>query len=210
MAVARTPCASMVPYSSSRRPDRVRSTHGRKTIGWQKASVKLSIAKKGARSHDRPCTSAHMMAIRRRIISCRRWLFCIPYWNLAYEQDLSEDSEQCQNKTASIVIWTMKDTTWLILPVVICLSQRLSHACVSMTVWYGSCEWLIISAITYTMIILSWITVVILELIHAYVPMGVLIVLKPFLLDFVLMDNESQIAHVATYCMGFCPISFGW
>eukprot|EP01018_Ginkgo_biloba_P040569 Gb_34921 [translate_table: standard] len=27
---------------------------------------------------------------------------------------------------------TFRDATWLILPVVICLSQRLSHACVSM------------------------------------------------------------------------------
>ena len=27
---------------------------------------------------------------------------------------------------------SLKNATWLILPVVICLSQRLSHACVSM------------------------------------------------------------------------------
>jgi len=34
----------------------------------------------------------------------------------------------------------LKIVTWLILPVVICLSQRLSHACLSIsnyTVWYG-------------------------------------------------------------------------
>ena len=43
--------------------------------------------------------------------------------------------------------------TWLILPVVICLSQRLSHACLSVnksTLW--NCEWLIKSVIVYLMI----------------------------------------------------------
>ena len=34
-------------------------------------------------------------------------------------------------------------TTWLILPVVICLSQRLSHACLSISVSLRNCEWLI-------------------------------------------------------------------
>ena len=33
--------------------------------------------------------------------------------------------------------------TWLILPVVICLSQRLSHACLSISVSLRNCEWLI-------------------------------------------------------------------
>ena len=45
--------------------------------------------------------------------------------------------------------------TWLILPVVICLSQRLSHACLSMNVsilW--NCEWLIKSVIVYLMVTL--------------------------------------------------------
>jgi hypothetical protein len=43
--------------------------------------------------------------------------------------------------------------TWLILPVVICLSQRLSHACLSINnfiLW--NCERLIISAIIYLMV----------------------------------------------------------
>ena len=43
--------------------------------------------------------------------------------------------------------------TWLILPVVICLSQRLSHACLSINkfvLW--NCEWLIKSVIVYLMI----------------------------------------------------------
>ena len=58
--------------------------------------------------------------------------------------------------------------TWLILPVVICLSQRLSHACLSINnsiLW--NCEWLIKSVIVYLIIPTTWITVVILELIHA-------------------------------------------
>ena len=39
--------------------------------------------------------------------------------------------------------------TWLILPVVICLSQRLSHACVSTSRIWWSREWLITTAIVY-------------------------------------------------------------
>ena len=43
--------------------------------------------------------------------------------------------------------------TWLILPVVICLSQRLSHACLSMNCFIlRNCEWLIKSVIVYLMV----------------------------------------------------------
>ena len=43
--------------------------------------------------------------------------------------------------------------TWLILPVVICLSQRLSHACPSINaVILWNCEWLIKSVIVYLMV----------------------------------------------------------
>jgi hypothetical protein len=45
------------------------------------------------------------------------------------------------------------EVTWLILPVVICLSQRLSHACLSINnfiLW--NCAQLIISAIIYLMV----------------------------------------------------------
>ena len=59
---------------------------------------------------------------------------------------------------------------WLILPVVICLSQRLSHACVSISDIRRDCEWLIKTVIVYLVIKITWITVVILELIHAVVP----------------------------------------
>ena len=42
--------------------------------------------------------------------------------------------------------------TWLILPVVICLSQRLSHACLSLSNKRWNCEWLIKSVIVYLMV----------------------------------------------------------
>jgi len=58
----------------------------------------------------------------------------------------------------------------LILPVVICLSQRLSHACLSISVIQRNCEWLIKTVIVYLIIEFTWITVVILELIHAPKP----------------------------------------
>src|ERR1700730_3721337 len=46
-----------------------------------------------------------------------------------------------------------KVVTWLILPVVICLSQRLSHACLSINKFVlTNCEWLIKSVIVYLMI----------------------------------------------------------
>jgi len=59
----------------------------------------------------------------------------------------------------------------LILPVVICLSQRLSHACLSISTLYcetanGSLNQL--SFIWWSLT--TWITVVILELIHAQKP----------------------------------------
>jgi hypothetical protein len=60
--------------------------------------------------------------------------------------------------------------TWLILPVVICLSQRLSHACLSINVIQWNCDWLIKSVIVYLIVPTTWITVVILELIHAQKP----------------------------------------
>ena len=43
--------------------------------------------------------------------------------------------------------------TWLILPVVICLSQRLSHACLSISLFIRrDCGWLIKSVIVYLMV----------------------------------------------------------
>ena len=60
-----------------------------------------------------------------------------------------------------------KIVIWLILPVVICLSQRLSHACLSINSIQWNCEWLIKTVIVYLIMHTIWITVVILELIHA-------------------------------------------
>ena len=46
-----------------------------------------------------------------------------------------------------------KIATWLILPVVICLSQRLSHACLSISLFIRrDCGWLIKSVIVYLMV----------------------------------------------------------
>ena len=64
-----------------------------------------------------------------------------------------------------------RTVTWLILPVVICLSQRLSHACLSINTLYcetanGSLNQL--SFIWWSLA--TWIPVVILELIHATTP----------------------------------------
>ena len=65
-----------------------------------------------------------------------------------------------------------REATWLILPVVICLSQRLSHACLSIRghLFPWDCEWLIKSVIVYLMVPPTRITVVILELIRAQCP----------------------------------------
>ena len=41
---------------------------------------------------------------------------------------------------------------WLILPVVICLSQRLSHACLRVSTFPRSCEWLIKTVIVYAVV----------------------------------------------------------
>ena len=58
--------------------------------------------------------------------------------------------------------------TWLILPVVICLSQRLSHASVSTSTHVKrNCEWLIKSVVVHLIVPVTRITVAILELIHA-------------------------------------------
>ena len=57
---------------------------------------------------------------------------------------------------------------WLILPVVICLSQRLSHASVSTSTHVKrNCEWLIKSVVVHLIVPVTRITVAILELIHA-------------------------------------------
>lgn len=63
---------------------------------------------------------------------------------------------------------TMTAVTWLILPVVICLSQRLSHACLSTNFRHSEAA---NGSLGHPLFLGSynptWITVVILELIHA-------------------------------------------
>jgi len=56
------------------------------------------------------------------------------------------------------------------MPLVICLSYRFSHARLSISIVQPDCGWLIKSVIVYLIDILTWITVVILELIHAKNP----------------------------------------
>ena len=46
---------------------------------------------------------------------------------------------------SSVAAARLANLTWLILPVVICLSQRLSHACLSISSIQRNCEWLIIT-----------------------------------------------------------------
>src|SRR5271156_2076175 len=73
-------------------------------------------------------------------------------------QQESVNTEWCCNNGSLFVhrgspeqIW--KVVTWLILPVVICLSQRLSHACLSINKFVlRNCEWLIKSVIVYLMV----------------------------------------------------------
>ena len=55
---------------------------------------------------------------------------------------------------------------WLIQQVIKHSSQRLRHACVSVNIKVWNCEWLIISVIVYLVKCTTWITVVILGLIH--------------------------------------------
>ena len=54
---------------------------------------------------------------------------------------------------ARVLCANLKVVTWLILPVVICLSKRLSHACLSIsTLILWNCEWLIKSVIVYLIV----------------------------------------------------------
>ena len=60
----------------------------------------------------------------------------------------------CEARQASRRALKIESTaaTWLILPVVICLSQRLSHACVGITCIPENCEWLGKSVIVYLIV----------------------------------------------------------
>jgi hypothetical protein len=70
-------------------------------------------------------------------------------WNQKQNLFLSRIFEACfnfslgKNKNLSIINFTIE--IWLILPVVICLFQGLSHACLRITALSGICAWLITS-----------------------------------------------------------------
>ena len=108
-----------------------------------------------------------------------------------------------------------KIVTWLILPVVICLSQRLSHACLSINSIQWNCEWLIKTVIVYLIIEnymdnrgnsrantcyqarLSW--------------RVVFIRLKPiFLVSIAMIHNNWSNLKFEINHSSFCPISFRW
>ena len=72
--------------------------------------------------------------------------------HVAGNRDHARCGETCHCGWERPAMWS-KIVTWLILPVVICLSQRLSHACLSINnfvLW--NCEWLIKSVIVYLII----------------------------------------------------------
>ena len=108
--------------------------------------------------------------------------------------------------------------TWLILPVVICLSQRLSHACLCTSRKWWSREWLITTALVYWIWLSTWITVVILELIHAFKlrPFGrsAFIRTKPigFGRYLVNLNNSADrtVFVLATNLSSVCLINFRW
>ena len=99
------------------------------------------------------------------VLCCRRlprgsYSFAKPNYLALLLSRQSPSGDAVEEQGLRIVIW-------LILPVVICLSQRLSHACLSISIIQRNCEWLIKTVIVYLIIEFTWITVVILELIHA-------------------------------------------
>ena len=101
---------------------------------------------------------------------------------------------------------------WLILPVVICLSQRLIHACVSISIVQRNCEWLITSVIIYLIIESYMDNRDKLQLIHAVRPgpRVVIISIKPFPQGVWWIIIIERIACCAINHSSFCPISFGW
>ena len=52
-------------------------------------------------------------------------------WEISLPQKASYEGTSVVLRLGRLHVWTSARDTWLILPVVICLSQRLSHACLS-------------------------------------------------------------------------------
>lgn len=64
--------------------------------------------------------------------------FCLCEFKPHYGYHIDRGSEGVFFLCVVHARWAVKKATWLILPVVICLSQRLSHACLSVN--YSYCE----------------------------------------------------------------------
>ena len=81
------------------------------------------------------------------------WLFYISIWSFISIHVCMMwlgvcwlfDQCYCVNQTQHNVC--DNSSTWLILPVVICLSRRLSHACLSVNILQWNCGWLITTVI---------------------------------------------------------------
>jgi hypothetical protein len=87
-------------------------------------------------------TSTRLARLPTGVVVNRVWVFSCFFSSFPWRGSVGREARIADNKV-----------TWLILPVVICLSQRLSHACVSINnfiLW--NCERLIISAIIYLMV----------------------------------------------------------
>ena len=106
------------------------------------------------------------------------------------------------------------EATWLILPVVIRSSQRLSHARLSINILLWNCEWLIISVIIY--LIVPYYsdnrsnsranTCVDTQLSSIYWTED-----QPFRGDVVIHNKlADRMALPAIEHWSFCPLSFGW
>ena len=82
------------------------------------------------RESDSLCCSQKILIRRGNLVGCR-WDLCPEHYcrNLACSQHVEHGPHSPRRGVGMpLLVWT---ATWLILPVVICLSQRLSHACLS-------------------------------------------------------------------------------
>ena len=87
----------------------------------------------------------------RKQLDLHRWGFD---WRgrWAYALSCAGESELSLPQVLLVLRADERIAIWLILPVVICLSQRLSHACLSINRIQWNCEWLIKTVIVYLII----------------------------------------------------------
>ena len=111
--------------------------------------------------------------------------------------------------------YCLKIVIWLILPVVICLSQRLSHACLSINVIQWNCEWLIKTVIVYLIMesymdnrsnsrantcCQTWLHGKVVFIRYKPIPSGVVMI----------HNNWANRGRTSIDRSSFCPISFRW